>query len=168
MSVLLFQSDTDYLSFIHSFLCILIFNIVTPRGVRTKHFKDGPWHKAMGSNWLPACQSENCFTLRKRKAGKSTNFQESTTVSKDRQRSEEAVCMIRRNRQCLFSGIHCLLWCRRAAGGAVWVLWFTGTKQLSLVEQHQRSMSLVTLLSISILSVVVNSPWTVYSVILFS
>lgn len=35
------------------------------------------------------------------------------------------------------------------------------------MKQHQRSTRPVPVLSISILSVVVNSPWTVHSVILF-
>lgn len=55
ISILLFQTHADYLLFIHLLLCILLFNIVTPRGLRTKHVKDRPWHKqAVGSSRLTA------------------------------------------------------------------------------------------------------------------
>lgn len=71
---------------------------------------------------------------------------------------------MRRSRQWLCVAVLPALVWRSGRAGAVWALWFTGTKPRSLVRPHQRSASLVPLL---LVSVVVNSLWITYSVILF-
>lgn len=57
--VLLFKILADYLSLICLLFCILLFNTVTPRGVRTNHLRDRPRQEcAMGSSQLTTALKE--------------------------------------------------------------------------------------------------------------